>query len=74
VKWQYRVVYRLRQEFWSLPAHSEWTLYCANANPMGRPYTNVQAVNGIVFANNNSDPRYEYKGQKFPLTQEWEDI
>lgn len=74
MKWQFRVVYRLRREFWTLPRHEEWEVYCTKGNPMGRPYTNAQAVKGIVSTNNNADLKHEYKAQRFPLTQQWEDI
>lgn len=74
MKWQFRVVYRLREEYRTLATQEQWILYSSNANPMGRPYTNAQAVKGIVSTQNNCDFRYEYKAQRFPLTQQWEDL
>jgi hypothetical protein len=76
--YQYRVVYRLRREFWTKTEDEQWRTYSTKGNPAARPYTNAQAVKGIVTAENNfshrSKGQYEFKAQRFPLTQEWEDM
>lgn len=77
MKYLYRVVCRLRPEFWDVDKTEKdypWQTYISSSNPAGRPYTNAQAVRGIVSSYNNADLKYEYKPQRFPLTQEWEDM
>lgn len=78
MKWQYRVVYRIKREYWQRPEDQEWRLYISQANPSGRSYQNESAVKGIVTKENEyamrTGGKYEYKAQKYPLTQEWEDL
>lgn len=74
----YRVVYRKKREFWETPDDENWQIYISSGNPTGRPYKNAGAVRGIVSTENNYSIKvngeYEYKAQRFPLTQEWEDM
>jgi hypothetical protein len=72
--YQYRVVYRLKQEHWVHRDDDKWRVWHSATNPSGRPYQNAGAVKTIVTSKTNKSDRYEYKAQRFPLTQEWEDM
>jgi hypothetical protein len=76
--YNYRVVYRRKRQYWRSPEDKEWKLYLTQGNPRGRPYTNARAVKGIVSTENNYQERIngelEFKAQRFPLTQQWEDV
>lgn len=81
MEYLYRVVYRIKPEFWGVGEdHNDhpWLQYITASNPAGRPYTTSQGVKGIVSTENNWSKRhngkYEFKAQRFPLTQEWEDL
>jgi hypothetical protein len=77
MKYLYRVVYRLKPEYWDISETENdhpWETYISSTNPSGRPYMNAAPVKGIVTSETYPGARYEYKPQKFPLTQEWEDM
>jgi hypothetical protein len=77
--YQYRIVHRLKSEHWQKPRDAEWTVWHSSTNPSGRPYQNLSGIKAAVTRMNsdNTHPwqrKFEYKIQRFPLTQEWEDI
>jgi hypothetical protein len=77
MKYLYRVVYRTRPQYWDVSETEHdhpWQTYSSAGNTSGRPYTNAAPVKSIVTTENSVNTKYEYKGQKFPLTQEWQDL
>lgn len=66
-------MHRLHKQYWQSLEDEEWRLYMSASNRSGRPYTKHAPAKGIVTAENNYNSRYEFKLQRFPLTQEWED-
>jgi hypothetical protein len=69
----YRVVYKVKDEHWPIdqdPAKNKWV--CVN----NRSYSTLPIAKGIktMAEKNYWHKKHKLKIQRYPLTQEWEDV
>jgi hypothetical protein len=72
--YQYRVVYRKRQQHWQKREDEQWKLFTTYSNRAGRPYTKRSSARAICSKEQNGyrGKTYEFKVQRMPLV-DWED-
>jgi hypothetical protein len=72
--YQYRVVYRKKQEFWQKREDDQWQLFTTYTNRSGRPYNRASSARAIATREQNSymGKKHDFKVQRMPLV-DWED-
>jgi hypothetical protein len=71
----YRVIYRLKPQYWRYQTDDVWHIYESSTNATFRPYTRAGSVKAIVTRLNTDNGRQEFRAQKFPIPEaDWIDL